>query len=336
MRLQSGADLWPGIERGGWRWSFLERFTISQPERLSASPVKIQDPDGEALFPFQPSGRAHSGGLWLGAAYERGIFYFDGTARALGFDPSVSDFSNPLTFGGAPYGRIDWHSAKSTIFYGHDDIGVRGAFRHGGFFAHYNAYFTLTYAANAAGQNTLALADIGVKGEASYTWRFLQAFVLAAKRCRVMLTSNVAQHLDPELFQRSRIDFIWPDRYLRRCFHARRRRGAAECLFVVIRCRGESATLARVLLQALGKLYDQMLWLYSGDGNAQGQTINGNFYLSPGDKQLSSRQLERRRCLLHRSASTSGRPRRRLGRRSECLGLSLHRHDRVRHRAARQ
>ncbi len=277
-RLES-VGLLAGLQSGGLRFSALVK-TYSVTANDLGFTREIEDPDGESLFPFQPSG--HYTAASVGIDYTRGIFYFGASHRALGFEPDARDFSNPLTFGGTPYGRIDWHSENSAIFYGHDDAGVRGGWHRGGFSALYNAYFTVTYAANATGQNSLALFDAGLKAEASYRYKFLEGFVLVAKT-PVALTANVAQHLDPKYFNgRESIASGEIDTF----GGAFTRTGDVAPPNVYSLSFGLQANVShwRFLLQALGKIYDKSLWLSSGDGNAQGTIANGYFYLAPGDK----------------------------------------------------
>lgn len=276
QRLESLGGL-VAMDAGGLHLSLLLKTYDIRANQLSFT-REIQDPDGEALFPFSPSGRYTAASLGVG--YTQGIFYLDGSQRFVEFAPSVTSWSNALTFGGAAYGRDDWQSAPSFIAYGHDDIGLRGEVAHGGLKAAYNGYFTTTYATNGAGQNGLAFVDAGLKGRLSYEWRWFEPYLLASKT-PVNMTIDTAQHLDPNYFNGQQsiasgeID-SFGGKYTRI--------GPVQQPNVYALAVGLEAKLGawRLMFQALGKIYDHPLWLHA-DGTT-GAYDGQFFYLSPGDK----------------------------------------------------
>ncbi|MEQ8564541.1 MAG: hypothetical protein RMA76_06540 [Deltaproteobacteria bacterium] len=178
---------------GGHVGLTIARYDVRAQDRDFAR--DIVDPDGEALFPFEPDGTTTAARLAF--AYERGAFYAWGEERALFWSPHVDAWSQPLTFQGAPYGRWDFSTRDTAQLIGDHRLGVRGAANDGLLTATYDLFVANQHAVNRSGRNALAFVDFGVKASLSLGGLgAVRPFATIAKT-PMPITVQVARALDP-------------------------------------------------------------------------------------------------------------------------------------------
>lgn len=164
---------------------------------------EILDADGESLSPFAPDGRYV--GLHASLLYRARHGGFDVFGeideRALIIAPAQNTWSNPLVADGRPYGRIDWRSANTAEFVGHQRLGVGDHHDFGAVDVGYELSLYSGHAINSSGDNTIVSFDIGAKAELHWDigagW---DAFAQFAK-VPVPLTSQLARTLDPDYLE---------------------------------------------------------------------------------------------------------------------------------------
>ena len=163
------------------------------------TPRELFDLDGQGLAPYYPRGDRI--GVNVDLRFDRSIGFSRVFAavneRIIGFAPSVRAWTNDQLFEGQPIGRIDFRSSPTLILHGHVSAGLRDDRQLGPVRLAYAFYGLATHAGNARLANALALADIGIKAQASLTaWKYLMPFV-SLSRSPVPLSANVALALTP-------------------------------------------------------------------------------------------------------------------------------------------
>ena len=157
---------------------------------------EILDPDGEALSPFVSDGDYV--GVNADVLYTAGDVYVSFNQRVLVHDPAHRAWSNPVTFGGAAYGRLDWTAAPSMQTIGHYALGLSESLQLDSLRVVYNGWFQAAYAVNATGANSLVFFDGGAKVQANWAAHEWVDLTMSLGKTPVPITSELARLLDPD------------------------------------------------------------------------------------------------------------------------------------------
>jgi hypothetical protein len=154
---------------------------------------ELFDADGQALFPFHPSGRTTAARIEL--SYEGEDFYFAANNRFLAFTPGSPIEIHPVVAGGRPYGTWTLRSAPTTRFLGDDRLGLAGDVGFGLGKLAYDVYLAAMYAANRSGANGLGFVDLGLKAAVELDGPVRPMLALA--KTPIPPSGELAELLDP-------------------------------------------------------------------------------------------------------------------------------------------
>ena len=134
---------------------------------------EILDVDGEAPQPFLPDGSRLA--VTIDSGWSHGPYYLSLMGRALVLRPATRTWSNPLTFAGTPYGRIDWSAAPVTVALGEARAGHHDGVDLGLFRLEWDLY------AWAASSGRLLQADLGADLAVTTSLGPFSLFLLGSK-----------------------------------------------------------------------------------------------------------------------------------------------------------
>lgn len=187
-----------GIAGEGWRVGLtFARYGLTARDRLFARDVI--DPDGEALFPFEPDGTT-----WVAksdVSFESGPFYGWAVDRALVFSTARRAWTQPATYQGESYGMWELFSGDTTTFLGDHRVGVRGV-EEGPVELAYDLFGSAVTNANEGGGG-LTFLDVGLRASATFPsiGPVTPFFTLA--KTPMPIPVGVARQLDPSYLSAS-------------------------------------------------------------------------------------------------------------------------------------
>lgn len=246
---------------------------------------ELLTPSGQALSPWYPSGSYLSGNIDVSA--RKSGFYFISNHKPVFFTPDQQSWTNPLTFAGAPYGRIDWRSSRTTELIGNDRLGWSGAIKSGRFSFTANAYASASYGLNDRLENSLFFLDAGASAllEFAVTPEIVPFLNLA--RTPIPITPEVTRALDPGYLEGARyagsslIDTTG-GAHIRLGNDLRR----PEIYTLGVGVKMRVSPHWQLDLQTVGKIYKDTPWIdYDGPPENFGRTVQGVFYESAGAKR---------------------------------------------------
>ena len=242
-------------------------------------------PSGQALNPWYPSGSYLTGNIDVTA--RKSGFYFTSNNKPVFFTPDQESWTNPLAFEGAPYGRIDWRSSRSTELIGNDRLGWTGVVKSGKFSFTANAYASASYGLNDQLKNTVLFLDAGASAllEFAITPEIVPFLNLA--RTPIPITPEITRALDPGYLEGARyagsslIDTTG-GAHLRLGNDL----GRPEIYTLGLGVKMRLSPHWQLDVQTVGKIYKNTLWIdYDGPPENFGRTVQGVFYESAGAKR---------------------------------------------------
>jgi hypothetical protein len=247
---------------------------------------ELLDLDGEGTHPWYPSGSYVAGSA--NATWRRSIAYLAANIDLVSFDPSSERWSNPLTFQGNPYGRIDWTSARSLEVRGHERLGIHDVLKSERFTLAYDIYAFNTYGANDTGRNSLALFDFGFSTDFTASLSDSLTGFANLSRTPIPVSSQLVQVLDPN-YSNGR-QYLGASTLLD-TFGGNSIRVAPNLLGTAVYTLAVGTRLAlgecwRLTGQLMLKRYQDTYWIgFDGPASAYGRTVDGIFYDDPGPKR---------------------------------------------------
>ena len=273
-----------GLRWERWRIGWGGRFAQLH-ARDAAQEREIVDADGQALFPWYPSGSYHA--QVFSAEGEGDWWFMRASHERLRIVPDQTDWVVPLTFEGTPYGSWHLHSVDTVESIGQIRGGVKGASRLGALSLSGELYAMTAYAGFSARDHGLLGVDLGAAARAQWKMRTrARGFVFSSRR-PVGYTHEVLRFVDPAYL--SAEQYLWDQpaspvdtvggRYVRdtRWLWPT----SANSLGL-----GSEVDLGRwwhMTALALAKLYhNPQRLVLDGDPSEFGTFANNHFYFEPG------------------------------------------------------
>jgi len=251
---------------------------------------ELLDPDGEALTPY------FADGAYVGANADvlirAGGGYVSVNQRALVHVPEHDEWSNQLTFNGAPYGRVDWRAATSMQTIGTYAAGFTERLGRDGLSFDYNAWVQTAYAVNASATNSLLFFDGGFKAQGDWTPHERVDLSMSIGKTPVPITSELARSLDPDAM--SGAQRIGAGRLIDTTggAHTSVEHGLGQSNIYSVTLGGSLQLFDewQVNLQTIGKIYHNTYRLdFEGGTVANGYFQDGVYFLNEGPKSYQLR-----------------------------------------------
>lgn len=280
---------------GGFRMGNFKLGSMLQWVRLSANEPRftreIADIDGEALRPYYPSGHHllwHSNVRYDYRASLTRLFIENDTFIDTTL-PTRESWSNSLTFQGQPIGRWDWGASHTFQWRQSLRVGVRDTVDGEWWRVAYDAYLHSALSFNGAATNTVSWLDVGTHLTVTvFPTDWLRSYAGFAKT-PTEPTAQMARALDSRLIggrmrtlSGDTIDtmggkFIGVDDGLLAMPNV-------LSLFLGLEVKPLKGLAIRG--QGFAKQYSQTPWIDYAQGTNAGQSMDGYFFLNPGDKNF--------------------------------------------------